>query len=100
MELYELLRLRVDRVIKMLENFEDMSEEEFSIFLSKIENISNLFPNDCKENRYLKSYINYLSSLNYKKYGCIFKGKSIKGSEIISKKDANDLVWNMRSLIY
>ena len=100
MDTYELLRIKMDRIIKMLDNFEDMSEKDFSEFMNKIENISRLIPKEDNEKKNILAYTNYLNAMKFKKYGGIFKGKSIKGNEIIRKMDVEDMVWRINSLLY
>lgn len=100
MDTYELLKLKLDRVIKMIEKFDELSEEEFSEVMSKIENISKLIPEDNYEKKDIKAYVNHLNSMNFKRYGGIFKGKSIKGSQIITKSDVENVVWQINSLLY
>ncbi len=100
METYDILKLKVERLVKMLDNFEEMNENEFAHFISKLENISELLPVNSLEKETLNSYLNHINTMKFKKYGYIFKGSSIKGSEIIGKNDAEELVWKIRSFLY
>ncbi len=100
MEQRELAQLKIDRAIRLSERFEEMDEEEFKRLLSFLENVLSIIPNNKREKEELQAYLGLLNSMEFKKYGFIFKGFSKKGSVILTKRDVENLVWGARSLLF
>lgn len=96
----ELAKIKIERIIKLSERFEEMNEEEFERLLSILENTVKLIPTTKKDKLELLNYLEFLNTLKFKRYGFIFKGYSKKSSVIINKKDFENLVWGARSLLF
>ncbi|MCD6576047.1 MAG: hypothetical protein J7K73_02725 [Nanoarchaeota archaeon] len=100
MEQYELAKVKVERIIKLSEKFEEMDEDDFRRFIYNLGNVLHIIPNNSREKQELEAYVDFLNDMDFKKYGFIFKGISKKGSVKITKKDIVDLVWRTRSLLF
>ncbi|MCD6547301.1 MAG: hypothetical protein J7K22_01965 [Nanoarchaeota archaeon] len=99
MENLEIAKIRIERAIKFSERFDEMSDKEFKWLINYIDNILKLLPNS-KDKLSIQAYVYKLKKMEFKKYGAIFKGISPYGGVIIRKKDLNNLVWWLNSLLY
>ena len=100
MENLELAKMKIERAIKYIEQFEEMKDSEFNGFLEFVENTLRIIPCKSREKEELQAYVEYISTMDFEKCGYVFKGFSRKGNAIISKKDAENIVWTARSLLF
>ena len=97
---YELAKLRVERIIKLSETYEEMNEEDFKRFLHIMESVLTIIPKKSNEKEELEDYLGFITNMDFKKYGYIFKGVSNKGSVMIKKRDIENMVWLTHSFLY
>ncbi len=100
MDLDELAKIKVERVIKLSEKFEEMDEEEFKRFLALLENTLQIVPKNTREKKEMDAYVGFLSTMEFKKFGFIFKGFSKKGNVLLNKRDVENIVWNVHSFLF
>lgn len=99
MDNYTLAKTKLERAIKMAENFEEMNESELrSLFLCLLRSIDAL-PKQNYEKDYIYSKINTLLNMEFKRYGGIFKVTNWKNSVILKKNDVENLVLDVNSLL-
>lgn len=97
---YELAKLKVERIIKLSETFEDMNEDDFKRFLTIVESVLSIVPKKSVEKEELGEYLGFINNMNFKKFGYVFKGVSNKGSVMLNKKDVEQMVWLTHSFLY
>jgi len=100
MESLELAKMKIERAIKYVEQFDKMEDAEFNRFIEFMENALKILPCEKREKDELQSYVEYISTMDFKKCGFVFKGFSRKGNVILTKKDAENIVWTARSLLF
>ena len=100
MDLDELAKIKVERIIRLSERFEEMDNEEFKRFLALLENTLQLIPNNNMEKRELDAYIGFLNTLEFQKFGFVFKGFSKKGSALVNKRDVENIVWSVHAFLF
>ena len=94
----EIAKTKVDRAIKLVENFEKLNEGEIKRIFLCLKNALEIMPTTQSEKYRLYSYLNILDEMELKKFGVIFKVTSPTESFIIKKTDMEELVWTVNSL--
>ena len=97
---FELAKVKIDRVIRLSENFDNMNEDDFKRFLTILESVINIIPKNSKEKEELQEYLGFINRMEFKRYGYLFKGMSPKGSVAIRKNDINNMVWLAHSFLF
>ncbi len=100
MDKRELAEVKMERLIKLSERFEEMNEEDFKRLIYYLGNVLKIIPNESREKQELESYVDFLNDMDFKKFGYIFKGISKKGNVKLTKRDVVELVWRTHSLLF
>jgi len=95
----EIAKTKIERAIKLVENFEELNEEGLSTIILFLKNALEIIPTTRPEKYQLYSYLNLLDDSKIRKYGTIFKAHSPKESFILKKADMEELAWTIHSLL-
>lgn len=96
----ELAKVRVDRAIKLVDNFENLSENDFKKVLWCLSSALELMPSRSREGAMLYYYLQQLTMLEVKRYGEIFKANGTKTGVLLKKNDLIELAWRVNSLFF
>lgn len=100
MDNIELAKIKLDRAIRLAENFEELSSEDLRTLLLCLLRTLDALPKQNNEKLYWYSRISSLLNMELQRYGAIFKAMNWKNSVILQKQDLENMIWNVNSLLY
>ena len=100
MEQKELAQIKIERIIKLSDKFEEMDVGELKRLLNLLSSAIKIIPSNSKEKEELQAYVDFLMSMEFQRYGAIFKGISNKGNVILTKKEMDEIIWRAHSLLF
>jgi len=100
MDIENYAKNKIDRALRLSENFEEMDEPQLRSVFDHLIHALQIMPNNKQEKYEIYTGLRNLMNMKIERCGAIFKAYSWKESMRIDKNDLQKLIWTVNSLVY